>query len=244
MREVIADLMHQRWVHWMKYLFEVSTEDPNGVVTIPKEKVARWKRQMATNYSNLSSQEQSSDLAEADYFLEYIKNILYKNKKDGDDSSLFNIPPLLIEINSETLFEQYKLYVELSDKISERRHSANSFFLTANGVLVTAITTLASLNQEFSTSLIWLTIPSIVGMAFSVSWWFLIRSYKQLNDGKFKIIHRLETLLPANLFFAEWEILKRGDGSIYTPFTRVESYIPIVFFMIYLVLVLIPFVIN
>ena len=30
------------------------------------------------------------------------------------------------------LLEQYKLYVQMADKISERRQSANSFFLTVN----------------------------------------------------------------------------------------------------------------
>ena len=36
------------------------------------------------------------------------------------------------------LFEQYKLYVESAEKISERRVSANNYLLTVNAFLVTA----------------------------------------------------------------------------------------------------------
>ena len=36
----------------------------------------------------------------------------------------------------EHLLEQYKLYVQMADKISERRQSANTFFLTINTVLI------------------------------------------------------------------------------------------------------------
>jgi len=35
------------------------------------------------------------------------------------------------------LFEQYKLYVEMADRISTRRMLANSFFLSAHTTLVT-----------------------------------------------------------------------------------------------------------
>jgi hypothetical protein len=37
----------------------------------------------------------------------------------------------------EHLFEQYKLYVDLADRISQRRSSTNSFLLTVNASLVT-----------------------------------------------------------------------------------------------------------
>ena len=37
---------------------------------------------------------------------------------------------------SEQLMEQYKLYVETADRVSERRSTANTFFLTANTLLI------------------------------------------------------------------------------------------------------------
>lgn len=61
----LADVQHEIWSHWMRYLFEVSTENDDGTVTIPANKVEHWKRQMNTSYNNLSNKEQESDLEQA-----------------------------------------------------------------------------------------------------------------------------------------------------------------------------------
>jgi hypothetical protein len=37
---------------------------------------------------------------------------------------------------AEHLLEQYKLYVQMADKISERRQSAHRFFITVNTALI------------------------------------------------------------------------------------------------------------
>jgi len=50
-------------------------------------------------------------------------------------------------LNKEELklaFEQYKLYVEMADKISERRGHANTFFTTVNTLLFTVATFIGS----------------------------------------------------------------------------------------------------
>jgi hypothetical protein len=66
LREALADLAHRQWSGWMVYLFAKSDLNENGSVTIPVDLVARWKRQMTTNYSELSEAEKNSDRAEAD----------------------------------------------------------------------------------------------------------------------------------------------------------------------------------
>jgi len=73
------------------------------------------------------------------------------NQRTELPSKLFNkIPAEMSEREASLLIEQYKLYVELMDKVSERRHQANSFFLTVNTILVTALTGFISLTQESS----------------------------------------------------------------------------------------------
>jgi hypothetical protein len=69
LREQFADLAHRQWSGWMEYLFEKSTKNEDGTVTIPKWAVDRWNRQIATEYKDLSEQEKDSDRAEADKFL-------------------------------------------------------------------------------------------------------------------------------------------------------------------------------
>lgn len=142
----------------------------------------------------------------------------------------------MTEKESELLFEQYKLYVELMDKVSERRHQANSFFLTVNTILITALTSFVALTQQPNIRYGWVIVAIIAGIIFCVTWRRLIQSYRQLNTGKFEIIHLLETRLPARLFYAEWEVLKRGDGTVYKPFSHEERRVPMVFLFLYAVL--------
>jgi hypothetical protein len=74
MLEKVANLQHEIWSHWMTYLFEVSTLNEDGSVTIPADKVDRWKRQMTTQYSELPSDERKSDLEQAQKVIDVINN--------------------------------------------------------------------------------------------------------------------------------------------------------------------------
>lgn len=74
LKEKLADLCHNQWSGWMKYLFSKSTFNEDGSVTIPKELVSRWQRQLYTDYINLSDSEKESDLKEADKFIKLLNN--------------------------------------------------------------------------------------------------------------------------------------------------------------------------
>jgi len=71
----LADLCHNQWSHWMKYLFSKSIHNTDGSITIPKQLVDRWKRQMNLSYFKLSKDEQDSDKKEADKFLILINKL-------------------------------------------------------------------------------------------------------------------------------------------------------------------------
>lgn len=156
------------------------------------------------------------------------------------ESKLFNkIPSDISEQEANLFIEQYKLYVEMMDKVSERRYKANSFFLTIHTSLITVLSGFISLTQQQINQHSWILIVSaITGIIICFTWWRLINSYRELNRGKFKIIHLLETRLPANLFDAEWDALNHGDGTVYRPFTHVEIYVPLVFAGLYSLLAL------
>jgi len=130
---------------------------------------------------------------------------------------------------SKLLFEQYKIYVDLADKVSQRRVTANSFFISVNVILIT----IASWFKNDFGSFLYLI--SVVGIIFSIFWFFTIRSYKQLNSGKFKVIHEIEAHLPLNLFKYEWEVLRSGKSfKSYWALSHVEQVIPIIFILLYL----------
>ena len=73
--EGVAATQHEIWAHWMKYLFTTGTQNENGSYTIPAENVARWKRQMNTDYYDLSEQEKESD--------RHMAQIVAKNYNNG-----------------------------------------------------------------------------------------------------------------------------------------------------------------
>lgn len=110
--------------------------------------------------------------------------------EETSTSNLFRKSPAeMLEGESELLFEQYKLYVELMDKVSERRHQANSFFLTVNTILITALTSFVALTQQPNIRYGWVSIAIAAGIIFCLTWRRLIQSYKQLNTGKFFRYH-------------------------------------------------------
>lgn len=66
--EVLADIQHDIWAHWMRYMFSCGAyEDGNWIM--PKDKVERWTRQMNTKYKDLSEKEQESDIDQANKFI-------------------------------------------------------------------------------------------------------------------------------------------------------------------------------
>ena len=71
MRELVAEVQHEIWAHWMEYMFSQCerVEDAKGVLQIPSDKVYRWIRQMNTPYAELSDKERESDREQADKVL-------------------------------------------------------------------------------------------------------------------------------------------------------------------------------
>ena len=67
-RERIAEIQHDIWVHWMKYLYSVSDENSDGCRVIPARFAKQWQRKMGP-YSSLTHAEQESDRHQADKVL-------------------------------------------------------------------------------------------------------------------------------------------------------------------------------
>lgn len=134
---------------------------------------------------------------------------------------------------ADHLLDMYKMYVEMADRISARRHSANSFFLSINTAIV-ALVGYVRLGSESSKPESFYSLIAVAGIILCYLWYRLIRSYKDLNSGKFKVIHEIEAKLPLRLFDAEWQAVGRGKRpDLYLPFTIVELRVPWVFAFIH-----------
>jgi hypothetical protein len=131
------------------------------------------------------------------------------------------------------VLEQYKIYVEMADRISTRRGVTNTFFLTLNTGFATI---LVPMWRDGSTS-IWHVLLSVVVLEGQcLAWFWLLRSYRQLNSAKYAVIGALEERLPASPYWrAEWEALGQGkDPGRYLPLTRLEQWVPALFTLAYL----------
>lgn len=93
------------------------------------------------------------------------------------------------------ILEQYKLYVEMADRISNRRGLTNTFFLTLNTVVFTIIGVFWKDRPAVSP---WFLMPLLViALGQCATWWWIVHSYRQLNSAKYKVIGALEERLPA-----------------------------------------------
>lgn len=132
------------------------------------------------------------------------------------------------------VLEQYKLYVEMADRVSARRALANALFVAVNTAIFTL---LAAFLRDPLTGPVWLLIfPLVVLVGQSLAWFWLLRSYRQLNSGKYAVVGALEELLPTSPYWrAEWQALGRGqDKSRYWPLTHLEQWLPLFFAAAYL----------
>lgn len=136
---------------------------------------------------------------------------------------------------TDHVFEQYKLYLEMADRISSRRQAANTFFLSLNTALV-ALTGYAK--SATDTGLFYYLLTSVSGILLCYVWYRLVLSYKNLNSAKFKVVHSIECKLPLKLYDAEWEAVGRGKNKkLYHPFTNLELRVPWIFGAIYIVVI-------
>ena len=137
----------------------------------------------------------------------------------------------------EHLLDQYKIYINATEKISDRRQKTNEFFLGLNTALVALLGFIATKTSQQEISLM-LGVSAIAGVTVCYLWYRIIASYKGLNSAKFTVIHAIELRLPLALYDTEWEMLERGKNKeVYWPFSHIELHVPKVFIVIYIMMI-------
>ena len=128
-------------------------------------------------------------------------------------------------------FELYKLYVEQAEKVSAKRASANNYLLTVNTFLLSLYS--ISTNFDVLSKSLWNYFVPAAGILICITWCNLIKSYRNLNSAKFKVIHEMELGMEFQPFKKEWEYAEKGIGNSYKQITKIEPYIPFIFFILY-----------
>lgn len=136
----------------------------------------------------------------------------------------------------QEVLELYKIMVASSEALVSRRLAVNTLFLTVNGVLLTAVGLFVRSGGNMRLQAGAVAATAVAGCVLAYAWSTLLRSFGQLNTGKFAVIHRLEGHLAAAIYAGEWEALERGENpKVYRTFTSREIALPIVLFAAYLI---------
>jgi hypothetical protein len=91
----------------------------------------------------------------------------------------------------QALLDQYKLYVEMADRISARRGLTNTFFLTLNSAIFTLFGVLWKDKPADLDDAIVLLLAA-VALGQCAAWGILVRSYRLLNGAKYDVIGLME----------------------------------------------------
>lgn len=143
----------------------------------------------------------------------------------------------------EHLMEQYKICVEMADRVSVRRGAASNFYISLLSALLALLSLVVEKNFFSGSKSILLLFTSILGLALCIAWYTNIQSYRQLNSLKFQVINEMEQYLPFRCFSREWQILKerRESSKRYTRLTTIEKFIPLIFATPYIGLLIYSF---
>ena len=52
--DVLADIEHDRWAHWQRYMHQKGERRSDGSLVLPAELVKQWDRQISTPFAELS----------------------------------------------------------------------------------------------------------------------------------------------------------------------------------------------
>ena len=129
------------------------------------------------------------------------------------------------------LLEQYKLYVQSAENVSARRIASNRYLVTLNAALVA----LYGFQPLVAEPVFWPALVAVVGVIVSVLSLTIIKSHRDLNAVKFKVINEIEHHFPAALYDYEWNLLEDGKGKKYHQVSRIELWIPGVFLALHVI---------
>lgn len=59
--EQLANIEHQRWADWQKYMHSLCEKKEDGSLIISASNVKHWTRQINTDYKDLTNKEKDSD---------------------------------------------------------------------------------------------------------------------------------------------------------------------------------------
>ena len=74
--DLFAQIEHERWAHWQRYMHSHCTRLEDGSLVIPPELAARWETQIETPFQTLTELEKESDREQVRRYLPVLRKVL------------------------------------------------------------------------------------------------------------------------------------------------------------------------
>ena len=123
------------------------------------------------------------------------------------------------------LLEQYRMMIQTSEKLMERRQAMVNLYITICTALIAFIGASFGFDNIVVTSIIAL-LSGIIIIVLCLNCHSSLNAYELNNSGKFEVINEIEKNLPADMFNCEYEHNKKKGFVSYS--TR-EKTLPIIF---------------
>ena len=141
--------------------------------------------------------------------------------------------------DKQLMFEQYKLLIDSSHKIDERRGNSNNFFVSINTIFISFLLSNSTKLKDLDTIYIpFLELLVLVGIIIAWYWLRVINSYKKLNYVNYSLIQALEKLLPTFTFSLRGKIEADQDDNQASNRANIilikENILPKLFLFIYI----------
>lgn len=105
--------------------------------------------------------------------------------------------------DKETLLQQYQMFVQTSEELVRRKQSVNSFYVTLNSLMLSAIVSIlcaaGDISELANGNLVVYVISAflaVIGIVICCSWITLLHSYSNLNERKWRLLAALRNGWP------------------------------------------------
>ncbi len=129
------------------------------------------------------------------------------------------------ELYYKLLIEQYKIMIDTSEKLMDRRQNVSNLYTTICAALVALIGSSIALDSSKGTATIFLCIGLII-IILSITWIIQLNAFGNNNAGKYEVINTIEAKLPANMFDSEYIYNKKNGIKSYS---KRETLLPFCF---------------
>lgn len=159
------------------------------------------------------------------------------------------------DFDDTIVLNQYRLYVDTAERVSDRRATVNRFYVTIQTSLLAALAIVGGYKlftqepaqaAQVTTFLDQVQTPvvliaAVLGIALCLIWRNNLKAFSTLNTAKFAIILEMEKSLPFQPFGREWDKLKALK---YPPLTKVEAVVPVLCLLVYVALLVVYVIVT